>query len=556
MVFAFVCLSKSHVKSKWIQKTKNNQETVISLAIVSLIIIMYILCLDISAIVFWHKRLDSIQSHVKLEENKWFDAEDSNNNNITKLNLAAVHTVLFVDVQWVIISLVIPILFQCKYCREHMKKCKLVINYDKYSMATLSLTILCPIFCVIAHSPYIAIAYLNDGDHASSIFIYYTILFYIFFGVTKLFVHWGYHIKPHKRTNIGASNPTFQQGDDCETHCVHPSVPVSSNSSTTQNGGASVGDFPSTTQNGGASVGDSLSTTQNGSASVGDSPSTTLNGGASVGDSLSTTQNGGASVGDSPSTTQNGGASVGDSPSTTQNGGASVGDSPSTTQNGGASVGDSPSTTQNGGASVGDSPSTTQNGGASVGDSPSTTQNGGASVGDSPSTTQNGGASVGDSPSTTQNGGASVGDSPSTTQNGGASVGDSPSTTQNGGASVGDSTSIQYGIFKGLFVSLFVGAILLLLGLVALIVCYLVLIPINKAISDAPNRLLSIYQSGGFLIGSFIMYKVIDYFYNKKKEEEDEKEKKKEIVYNILQDFYDKMKKDLEKKHSAVDSPA
>ena len=64
-------------------------------------------------------------------------------------------------------------------------------------------------------------------------------------------------------------------------------------------------------------------------------------------------------------------------------------------------------------------------------------------------------------------------------------------------------------------------AILLLLGLVVTIACYLVLIPINKAISDAPNRILSIYQSGGFLIGSFIMYKVIKYFYNKKNEEKE-----------------------------------
>ena len=66
-------------------------------------------------------------------------------------------------------------------------------------------------------------------------------------------------------------------------------------------------------------------------------------------------------------------------------------------------------------------------------------------------------------------------------------------------------------------------AIFLLLGLVVVITCYFVLIPINKAISDAPNRILSVYQSGGFLIGSFIVYKVIAYFYSKKKEDKGKK---------------------------------
>ena len=45
---------------------------------------------------------------------------------------------------------------------------------------------------------------------------------------------------------------------------------------------------------------------------------------------------------------------------------------------------------------------------------------------------------------------------------------------------------------------------------------YFVIIPINKSISDAPNRLVGIYQSGGFLIGVFVLYKLIGFFYNSK----------------------------------------
>ena len=59
----------------------------------------------------------------------------------------------------------------------------LCINYcDKqYVPFIRTLTVICPVVCIIAHSPYIVIAYLNDGDHASSIFIYYCILIYVFF---------------------------------------------------------------------------------------------------------------------------------------------------------------------------------------------------------------------------------------------------------------------------------------------------------------------------------------------------------------------------------------
>ena len=62
--------------------------------------------------------------------------------------------------------------------------------YSKHPVLILSSTVFCPLFCIAAHSPYIAIAYLNDGSHASSMFIYYTVLGYIFFGLVWLFFHW------------------------------------------------------------------------------------------------------------------------------------------------------------------------------------------------------------------------------------------------------------------------------------------------------------------------------------------------------------------------------
>ena len=46
-----------------------------------------------------------------------------------------------------------------------------------------------------------------------------------------------------------------------------------------------------------------------------------------------------------------------------------------------------------------------------------------------------------------------------------------------------------------------------MLALVVSIICYFVLIPINKSISDAPNQLIGIYQSAVVIIAVFILYK-------------------------------------------------
>ena len=76
--------------------------------------------------------------------------------------------------------------------------------------------------------------------------------------------------------------------------------------------------------------------------------------------------------------------------------------------------------------------------------------------------------------------------------------------------------------------------IIIFLGFVATITCYFVLIPINKSISNAPNRVVSIYQSGGFVVGSVIVYKILEFFYIKKK-----KEATLEDIYKILKEKQD-----------------
>ena len=367
MFISLFCPSICHNRSSLIQKAKKNQETVISLAIVCFIINIYIISLAISALGLWYTNYNK---HCN-------DAKSNTLDNIyrCRVNRVATITTFIFDTLWIIIIALyicsLKIYFGCKekaICREACEK----DSMSEYTISTLLLIVLWPIFCVIAHSPYIAIAYLNDGYHASSIFIYYTTLVYIFFGVTKLFVHWIHHVtKAHK---CSTTIPTSQQGDEnCESIASEPHRPVTQYSSSHSN---------------------------------------------------------------------------------------------------------------------------------------------------------------------------------YSTQNGDASDGVSPLQDNN------TSHCPQYCCNCAFISALLFLAILFLLGLVVLIVCYLVLIPINKAVSDAPNRLLSIYQSGGFLIGSFILYKIIFYFYNNKKVEEERRERRKELFYDILKEFEDEMERKRSNLQCMQDSPA
>ena len=293
-MFFTLCFSVTFKTSKWVEKAKEKYETMIALAVVSFILNIYIISLDVSASVFFDKVVSS-------NHELFAGISTLKDQNIVSISFAFI----FDFVCFIAYIGLVTITLCCKFTEK----------YKDYAPVILSLTVLCPLFCIIAHSPYIAVAYLNDGSHASSIFIYYSILIYVFFGVTWLFVHWCDNITKETKTSDNATNSSATD------QCCECTVKTK----------------------------------------------------------------------------------------------------------------------------------------------------------------------------------------------------------------------------KGLTCVLLFVSIIILLGLVALIACYLVLIPINKAISDAPNRLLSIYQSGGFAIGSFIVFKVIAYFYNKNKEDKGDIDKKKKMVDDILKDFYEKM---------------
>ena len=201
------------------KKMKRNPATVHSLAVLSLITNIYILSLACSAIDYW-------QHHGESELRELFHEIEKGR------TLGPLIFILIVDIICLIIWTAIALFCMCKYhiknkqfCKDncscesvyrrgtcHCKVCYCNSAYEsdqaqpdkrrkcehcdnctkcRYDyLPFLSLTVLSAIFCIIAHSPYIAIAYLDDGSHASSMFIYYSILSYALFGLLWLFFHW------------------------------------------------------------------------------------------------------------------------------------------------------------------------------------------------------------------------------------------------------------------------------------------------------------------------------------------------------------------------------
>ena len=238
--------SKSHTQSKWIENAKKKKPTILSLTVLSGLANLYIISLALSALVYWYhpnKEVD-IFNHTKV-------------NLLSSVNTVPLFTALFTDFIAIFFwigfvsragvicykrthttpnkvekncSSWLTFGYMCvkakyQYCerdhtiykcaREKIRHSRSLIKSPDDSFIILSLTIFCPIFCIIAHSPFIAIAYLNDGDHASSIFIYYMVLCYLIFGVTWLFFHWCHHfIKDKNKDDVVTTGKKQDANDD------------------------------------------------------------------------------------------------------------------------------------------------------------------------------------------------------------------------------------------------------------------------------------------------------------------------------------------------------
>ena len=174
IVACILCSSlytESLKNSELLKMINENKSVIFSLAMLSLIANIYIIFLAGTAVGYWQHRGD--EELKNLFQNSTEKIEMSNS---FPLGFA-----LAIDIVCLIFFGIIVSISVYVYIKN---------SESDNTMPILSLTVFCPMFCIIAHSPYIAIAYLDDGSHASSIFIYYSILSYAMFGLLWLFFHW------------------------------------------------------------------------------------------------------------------------------------------------------------------------------------------------------------------------------------------------------------------------------------------------------------------------------------------------------------------------------
>lgn len=175
ILFAFVLLWIYYVKSQWnvrlkmlskrIERNKYGQSKIFSIAFTAGILMIYMFTLDIFA-VYTLKDKPAILQTRNIDEN------------------VLPYVVLSYDILLVLVWL-------CCFCPSCGMWCvtRADTNYgdkESYEYTLLAISTVSPILIFVIHVPYVAIAYLNDVSHATSMFIYYTVVAFVIFGILDL----------------------------------------------------------------------------------------------------------------------------------------------------------------------------------------------------------------------------------------------------------------------------------------------------------------------------------------------------------------------------------
>ena len=164
-----------YVKSEWnvtlimlskrIERNKYGQSKIFSTAATAGILMVYMFTLDILA-VYTLKDKPAILQTRNIDEN------------------VLPYMVIGYDALLVVIWLACCGYSSCLCCCncEHTK----YRDNESHEYVFLVISTVSPVLIFVVHVPYVAIAYLNDVSHATSMFIYYTVVAFVMFGILDL----------------------------------------------------------------------------------------------------------------------------------------------------------------------------------------------------------------------------------------------------------------------------------------------------------------------------------------------------------------------------------
>ena len=173
----------SFMESKCIEKLKRRNPAIFALTVVSVFANAYMFCLSWTAMSTWE------QNHVSALISDLVDLDEINYINRSSIGFLVVFNTLTMFCSIIVIGIVA--VFIC------FKDSKKLINSEiiKNIRILRLVSVLCACLSICAHLPYIAIAYLNNEYHATGIFIYYSLLGCLLFGLSWIIFHY-YYSKP------------------------------------------------------------------------------------------------------------------------------------------------------------------------------------------------------------------------------------------------------------------------------------------------------------------------------------------------------------------------
>ena len=170
------CNHRSCMKSKCIAKLERRNPAIFALTVVSVFANVYMFCLSWTAMSTWEQHCDSALT------SGLFDLSEINYINRSSIGFLVVFNTISVLCSITILGIVAGFLCFKLKDSETLQKIRIL----------RLVSVLCACLSICAHSPYIAIAYLNNENHATGIFIYYSLLGCLLFGLSWIVFHYYY----------------------------------------------------------------------------------------------------------------------------------------------------------------------------------------------------------------------------------------------------------------------------------------------------------------------------------------------------------------------------
>ena len=187
----FCTSPKLFMESKCVTKLETHSPAIFALTIISIFANIYMFCLSWTALSAWE------QSRHNVLLSDLLDFDEINYINRSSIGFLVVFNTISLFCSIIVVGLVAGLILLCfkNNKTESVTICKKKIYVTQLRMLRL-VSVLCACLSICAHSPYIAIAYLNNEYHATGIFIYYSLLGCLLFGLSWIAFHYYYSISP------------------------------------------------------------------------------------------------------------------------------------------------------------------------------------------------------------------------------------------------------------------------------------------------------------------------------------------------------------------------